>query len=289
VNSTDAVLPDWFIAATAHPRRDHCIRSAGKLHVCSWNHDDTSLPPLLLVHGFRANTHWWDAIAPSLMPYARVYAMDLSGMGRSERRSAYTCDGFADDVVAVSRWLKGFAPAQALTVIGHSFGGSRTLQACERAPELIDHAIVIDSLVRSARISPIRPEAAGMRAPYPDYISPASRFRLLPDQPAVDGIKDYIARQSTRPVEGGWTWQFDPDIGTVEDFGFEDDALRAIRCRVDIVRGELSSILSADLMARLATLLPGIRHSMTIKGGHHHLMIDQPRMLSDVLSQLLAE
>ena len=121
----------WFSAAVAQPRTPLSVWARHlRLHVAAWNDGDTHKPPLLLVHGFRAHAQWWDHIAPSFVAQWRVYALDFSGMGRSAWREHYTRQGFTDDVVTVARWLKERAPGQALAVVGHSYGGSRLLDAC---------------------------------------------------------------------------------------------------------------------------------------------------------------
>ena len=38
----------------------------------------------MLCHGGSAHAHWWDYVAPQLVPYGRVIALDLRGHGRSE-------------------------------------------------------------------------------------------------------------------------------------------------------------------------------------------------------------
>lgn len=285
----DDDAPAWFRAAVEHPRSAHAVDSQGaRLHVAGWNAHETGKPPLLFVHGFRANAHWWDPIAPSFAETHRVFALDLSGMGRSARRPVYTSAHFTADIVAAAHWLAAAAPDLPLTVAGHSFGGSRLLDACAQAPGLIGHAIVLDSRfpLQGDRRHPRQP--AGRPTPYPDAASAVARFRLLPEQPALPFVKAHIARHSVGPVPGGWSWQFDLQLPTALDSGAGEPVLTSIRNPVDLVRGEHSVVLEAPRAARMAALLPQARGPIVIPDAHHHLMLDQPLALISVLRALLA-
>lgn len=281
--------PGWFKDAVSRPRSRHAVASAGQhLHVAGWNADDTDKAPLLFVHGFRGNSHWWDFIAPFFTGSHRVFAMDFSGMGESDRRPVYEPHHFFGDVAAVARWLKADAGGRPVTVVGHSFGGSRTLEACGRHPGLIDHAIVLDSMLRLASDPQHAPQPLGRPTPYLDEASAVARFRLLPEQPALPCLRDHIARHAVAPVAGGWSWQFDLALPTALEFGVAEELLPAVRSRVDLVRGELSQVLSAERAGRIAALLPALRGPIVMPQTHHHLMLDQPLALVSTLRTLLA-
>ena len=263
-----------------------------RLHVAGWNDRDLEKPPLLLVHGFRANSHWWDHIAPYLLAKHRVYALDLSGMGRSARRPTYERRHFTEDIAGVARWLKFGTPGLPLTAAGHSYGGSRVLEVCAELPGLIDHAIVLDSPVPLHGNRGPRHEMRGRgpSEPYRDRESILARFRLVPEQPALACARAYIAQHSIVPVAAGrWNWQFDPAIlDALGDVRERDGELRRIPTLVDIVRGEHSAILTAGLAARITALLPRSRGPVEVPDAHHHLMLDQPFATISVMRALLA-
>ena len=145
--AADQAPPAWFVQAVEKPRSAHALASADgtALHLVGWNDDERHKAPLLLLHGFLGNTHWWDFTAPFLTTNHRVYALDLAGMGSSAWRARYTTDSFAADVVAAARFLSSTSSAQPITAISHSFAGSRLLEACSREPDLFARAIVVDS------------------------------------------------------------------------------------------------------------------------------------------------
>jgi pimeloyl-ACP methyl ester carboxylesterase len=287
--STPEHAPAWFLDAVTRPRSQHFVESAGELlHVAGWNAHEIDKQPLLFVHGFRANTHWWDHIAPLVTTRHRVFALDLSGMGASARRVLYTPEHFISDIAAVGHWLKQAAPDLPLTIIGHSFGGSRTLETCALYPGLVAHAIVLDSMFRLHDDKPHPPQQLGRPSPYPDEASAAARFRLLPEQPALDYVRAHIARRSICAVPGGWAWQFDLQLPATLDFGAGEPVLQAIHNRVDLVRGEHSVILDTRRAERISEQLRHVRGPIVIPDAHHHLMLDQPLALVGVLRALLA-
>jgi pimeloyl-ACP methyl ester carboxylesterase len=290
VSFASAAAPQWFDLAIAHPRSQHAVPTGEVgLHVVGWNDADVAKPPLLLLHGFRANAHWWDHVAPFLVHGHRVFAMDFSGMGLSGRRPAYTRQHFNEDIVAVARWLKEQTPGLPLTVAGHSYGGSRMLEVCAHEPGLIDHAITLDAPVplRSAGL-PLM-EVRSRAEPYADRDTILSRFRLSPEQPALPYVRAYIAEHSIAPLEeGGWTWRFDPAIvGAIGGTQARDDELRTISVPVDVVRGARSGIVSSEAVVQMAALLPRVRGPFEIPEAGHHLMLDCPLALVSLLNTLL--
>ena len=78
-----------------------------------------------------------------------------------------------------------------------------------------------------------RQEAAARRACTPDIDTALGRFRLIPEQPCQHPyVVDYIARQSLRAVEGGWTWKFDPALFDHLEMG-ADQCDKFVELRVD--------------------------------------------------------
>jgi pimeloyl-ACP methyl ester carboxylesterase len=178
-----------------------------------------------------------------------------------------------------------------VTLIGHSYGGSRVLRACTKFPELIDRAIVVDSYVAFIDSDkPSTPRQYGGHF-YPDADSAIQRFRLLPEQPVHDWARAYIARHSLRKTEQGWTWKFDPDLPYAI---FERDGetlLREITIPLDMVCGERSVVLDGVRARRVGEVLATLNNArgpVTIPDAYHHLMLDQPLALISTLRALLA-
>jgi pimeloyl-ACP methyl ester carboxylesterase len=274
--------PVWFLEAVETEASHHVVSSdAVDIHYRSWNAADSGKPPLLFVHGYRGHSHWWDFIAPYFKDRFRVFALDLSGMGDSGHRHRYAPSSHRGDITAV---LKAIGNRAAI-VVGHSYGGGRTLAACAEEPDLIERAVILDSSV-------VRPEdqpSNELRKPrrqvqYHDYASARARFRLVPDQPAEDYTVEHVARHSLKSVAGGWTWKFDP--GLTNEPGVSS-ILARINVRVDIVIGEKSAVISEkDAQSIVAGLRSG-RGPIVIPEAGHHLMLDQPLATISVLRALL--
>lgn len=288
MNADSTTLPAWAAWALGRPGRSRGVPVDGiELHALCWSVEDVDKPPLLFVHGHRAHAHWWDFIAPYFAATHRVFAMDLSGMGDSDRRSVYPAGVAARDIVGLVRAL-GLAP---VTVIGHSNGGLRALRACGEAPDVFERVIAIDSYaVFQGGRHPTEPARLRGDRVYPDLASAVARYRLLPEQSHVEPwALAHVARHSVREVEGGWCWKFDPLMPS--GLEQEDDGqalLAAVQRPVHYVYGGASAIVSEALAQRIVRTLPMGHGPIVVPGGHHHLMFDQPAALIAILQALLA-
>ena len=279
----------WSREAAARVASSHSVVLRGaRLHYRRWSRGVG--PPLLLVHGFGGHTHWWDWIAPAFCADFDVVALDLSGMGDSDWRPSYPADTFALDILGLLEHL-AVGPAR---VVGHSFGGARLLDACAidsasgRAPR-IAQSVVVDSIVRLEGVPmPTGALRVGARQPYATLATALQRFRLNPPQDVADpAMLDYLARRSLRETPDGWRWKFDPNLPAPEHRDARE-LLERIRMPVAIVYGEHSKIVNRRMAEASVALLPQGRGPIEIRGGHHHLMLDQPLALIEVLRTLLS-
>jgi pimeloyl-ACP methyl ester carboxylesterase len=276
--------PSWFKWALQQPRRSHVTHADGaRLHYVSWNAGDTHKPGLLFAHGFLGHSHWWDFIAPFFTERFRVFALDFGGMGDSDHRVEYHPDCFVRDLAEVLE-NAGIAPG---IVVGHSFGGSRLMQACAAFPELISHAIVLDSYFKlSGDTLPLGERRPAPR-PYPDAATGISRFRLIPEQECAPWLLDHLARSSLRQTESGWTWRFDPALRELQPAEGDESVLNGITVPVTYIHAELSAVVSKDRAQRIVAAIPHARGPITMPQARHHMMLDQPLALAGVLRALL--
>src|SRR5258705_7067620 len=97
------VTARWLAEQWACTAEERAIELEGAyIAFRGWNLGADALPGIILVHGFRAHARWWDHIAPSLSRRHRVAAIDLSGMGDSGRRSAYSRAQHGREILAVA-------------------------------------------------------------------------------------------------------------------------------------------------------------------------------------------
>ncbi|MEK7945411.1 alpha/beta hydrolase [Pigmentiphaga sp. YJ18] len=280
--------PAWFEHALAQrPESRFVLADGARLHYLGWGLEHASRPGLLFVHGYRAHAHYWDFIAPCFADRYRVAAIDLAGMGDSERRPAYSAASFAADIAAVIHDA-GLGPA---AVVGHSFGGARALRAAADFPDRIRHVVAIDSICRFADSPPssAAPPRRPRLDPYPDFASARARYRLTPEQPCDnDFLLDHVARFSLRPQGQGWIWKFDPGLPPGPHEPDMEGLLRGLEIPVDYVRGEFSTVIRPQDAERIVACLRHGRGPVVIPQAYHYLMLDQPLALVAALRALLA-
>lgn len=279
-----ATEPPWFASALQQPRQSHFTDSVGvRVHYVSWNVDEGHKPGLLFAHGFLGHSHWWDFIAPSFTDRYRVFALDFSGMGESGHRANYRADSFVHDIAAVVR-AAGIAPAN---IVAHSFGGSRLLQACAMFPELIAHAVVLDShyALPGDTLPAINRRPAPR--PYADLATAIARFRLVPSQQCEPWLMEHLARTSVRQTDDGWIWRFDPTLRVVQPVEGNAELLSRITVPVTYVHAEMSAVVSPERARKIVAAIPDARGPVTMAGAHHHLMLDRPLGLIDLLRSWL--
>ena len=282
--------PAWFHKALESPKSDHTVTVEGaRIHYLAWG-DDASKPGIVLVHGNGAHAHWWTFIAPFLLDHNRVVALDLSGMGDSQPREAYSPEVFAAEVAGVMEHA-GFGSDT--IVVGHSFGGFVTLKTGLLHRDRVAGVVLVDSAVRppdyqwerDPRRSPVRPKRM-----YPDFASALERFRLMPPQDCVNTyILDYIGRHSIVETEAGWTWKFDDRL--FQKFRFSDMSvdLARLTCRVGVIYGENSYLFSQDVADYMFKVLDESVPFVAIPDAQHHVFLDQPLAFVASLRTLLAE
>jgi pimeloyl-ACP methyl ester carboxylesterase len=147
-------------------------------------------PPLLLLHGLGESSFTWREIAPALAANHRVIALDLKGFGRSEKPDdgAYSAE---DQAALVARFIveRGL---EALTLIGHSFGGTVALRTA-----------LADGIANTPRIRRIvvigAPALPRSTARYLDVV----KAPLIPDTLASAVSAETLARLLLREAMGG--------------------------------------------------------------------------------------
>jgi pimeloyl-ACP methyl ester carboxylesterase len=280
--------PEWFLRGLAIPvtSREVIATDGCPIHCEFWNEAEVDKPPLLLLHGYRANTKTWSAVAPYLTQKFRVVAMDWPGMGLSGRRTTYgNAPDFGALVPGVVEAL-GLGPA---TVIGHSFGGACAIHFAAAHAALVKRLVIIDTTILfPGHDEERRGSPRGRPDPYPDLESILARYRLLPEQPCSSWMLAYLAHYSVTSVEGGWSWRFDPRLGGAAILFDTQAALRTLKMPVDYVCGEHSKNGRPERFTRVADAIGQGRQAVVIPEAHHHIMLDQPLALSAALRALFA-
>lgn len=97
--------------------------------------------PLLLVHGYAADSHDWSWQLPALVGTRRVISVDLRGHGRSSAPpKGYTTRQFAEDLTGLLDHL-GVARVVA---VGHSMGASVVSALAVEYPDRVVGVVAVD-------------------------------------------------------------------------------------------------------------------------------------------------
>lgn len=281
--------PPWFDWAIAQPKESRsATRDGCALHYLRWG--DTSKPGLMLVHGNGAHAEWWSFVAPLLSDTHCVVAVDLAGMGDSGTRPAYNMAMLGEDLIAVAEHAGLFDVPEKPVILGHSFGGFVTIAAAKAHGERLAGVIIADSPIRPPEDEHPRP--ARRTRPhdvFPTLEAGLARFRLVPAQPCENRyIVDYIGRHSLKPVEGGYIWKFDPTFWATFEREESSAPLQSLRCRVSLMRGEHSILVTPKVAAYMEGLRPQDPPMVSVPLARHHLMLDQPIAFATAVRAQLA-
>jgi pimeloyl-ACP methyl ester carboxylesterase len=276
---TDA--PAWFTRAlAAAPEHRDVDVDGARVHYRAWGR--RGLPGLVLVHGGAAHSGWWDHIAPQLSSH-RVVAIDLTGHGDSDRREVYDMRQWAREVVTVVAAEDLGRPV----VVGHSMGGWVAVTTGVDHADVVSAVAYIDSPLNDQ--PPEESRLAERRRPtrvYPTREEAVARFRTLPPQDVLlPYVREHVARESLRAVEGGWTWKFDPNF-----FGRRlllRDLLPQLATPVALFRCE-HGLVSPGMAEEMGQLVHGTLPVVDLPDAGHHPMLDQPLSLVTGLRTLLA-
>lgn len=274
-------LPEWFDRAMAAERSDGYVDVDGcSVHYATWG--EVGKPGIILIHGSKAHLEWWRFTAPFLADQFRVAAIDLSGNGESGWREKYSGELYAKEVKAVCKAAElGDNPF----VVAHSFGGFVGLETGHYFGEELGGIVFADFTVSPPEDytewgkqweerggEPARPTRV-----YDDYETALGRFRFEPEQPCHPEVIKYLATQSLREVEGGWTWKFDPAMYDHLEMGIDQrDKFARLCCRSAVILGEHSTdggALAGEYMSEITSnVLPVFNIPCTF----HHFMFDEP-------------
>lgn len=284
---TANTIPEWFFEAVETPSVEGRVE-VDECDVVYRTWGDAGKPGLLLVHGMHAHSHWWDFIAPQLLPDYQITALDLTGMGDSDFRYEYSADVFAQEITAVCDAV-GFD--NNVVVAAHSFGGRMALRAANANPDRFGRLILLDTGIRHPdEPEQERPSLGGRAKVYPSKEAALGRFRLYPPQTCVNEyVVQYIARNSLLPVDGGgWAWKFDDDMYTSLTGADASPAdFEQLKVPTSIIYGADSDLYSAKSVAYMSDLIPQEVKVSELADSQHHLFLDQPLAFVDVLKEHL--
>ena len=281
---------EWFNKSLLSTPTENCVEVDGaKIRYLKWG--DTNNPGLFFIHGFSANAHWWDFIAPAFIKDYCVVAIDLSGSGDSDHRESYSQEIYAKEIKSVCEDM-GWRSAD---FIAHSMGGSISLNATSIYPELFKSLYLLDSIVvlppdkvrhYSSNRSMIRADFI-----YETEASAIESFRLIPPQPCRNEfLLNHIAINSYKHTEEGWLLKSDGKMMKTYQSKDLTETLMAIQCPIYIVYGLMSQIFTQEILDYTVYVgnIPPER-VIGVPGTMHHLFVDDPLSVIEELKKLLGD
>jgi pimeloyl-ACP methyl ester carboxylesterase len=141
-------------------------------------------PPLLLLHGLLGYSFSWRFALPALAEKATVYAVDMPGVGFSERPPNPSCS-FRAHAERLLRFLDGVG-VESCDLLGTSHGGAIAMMAAALAPQRIRSLILV---------APVNPWSAHGRRLAPFLSSAAVSWLLLRAEPCLGIVHDVLLRR----------------------------------------------------------------------------------------------
>ncbi len=206
-----------------------------RLHYVDWGNEDK--PALLLLHGGRDHCRNWDWVAQALRDDYHIVAPDLRGHGDSQwvLGSGYAMVDYVYDIAQLVN-QKHLDP---VTIIGHSLGGSVSLQFAGVFPERVDKVIAIEGL------GPRRHEIDEMEKPAPErmrrwidqihgfagrlprrYASLEEAIRRMHEANAHlsdDQARHLTIHGTNQNEDGSHSWKFDNYVRSHSPYRFNSD------------------------------------------------------------------
>ncbi|MEE8556903.1 MAG: alpha/beta hydrolase [Myxococcota bacterium] len=267
------------------------------LHGLEWS---TEGVPLLLLHGFGNEAHFWDDLAPALAPHYRTLALDLRGHGDSDHdpEGRYDHLSMARDLEAVTEALG----LERVVLVGHSLGGRVALRFVGRNADRMAGLILVDSGPDlDARGTTRIQMETGRRSPTFESIG---EYEALLVQLYPAGRPETLARLARTGVRQREDGRYEQKLDTgfarrrgevseeqlrtwaeAESKALWDTLLRA-PCPTLVVRGAASDVLSAETADRMAeTASQGSR--VEVERAGHSVMIDNPDRLRQVVTDFV--
>jgi pimeloyl-ACP methyl ester carboxylesterase len=234
-------------------------------------------PAVVLVHGWTCDSSTWDSQISALAREHRVVVLDLPGHGRSgfPRSGRFTFDLFA----AAVDHVRDMAGIERMVLVGHSMGALVTGHYARRYPQRLAGMVGVEGAL-DPRALP-RQSAAPPGCP---LIGPEG-MRLRREV-----VSSYFTDQSPRTERDRISSMM---LGAAETTA--EGARRAVQewgastlPPTDVPALGVFAMTDPPAPERLAPVLRRYRQ-LRLPGRGHFPMVDQPRLLSEVLSHFLKE
>ena len=266
----------------------HYVEANGvKLHYLDYG--TPGRPPMLCIHGGAAHAHWFDFVAPGLVPDYHVYSLDLRGHGDSAWADprTYSWQHYAEDVNAFVEKLD----LRDFVLIGHSMGGMISLVYAATHPGRLGRLVIVDSimLMPMDRVTRMREFGARPAKGYATQEELVARYRLEPaeTQMAAPEVIRRMALHSGRQGADG-RWHHKADRGVYANFQQIEGVPLWEKVKVPalVIRGERSTRFTSEVLAEVRARAPQVQMA-EVAASDHHITLDNPQGFVDAVQSFL--
>lgn len=257
-------------------------------------------PRVIALHGWLDNAASFLPLLPHL-PELDLLLLDLPGHGRSAHLPAGAEYGLTTHLHAVldAADVLGW---ERLTLLGHSMGAAIAALVAAAVPGRVRGLALVETLGPLAEdventATRLQQAVAASRAP------PGKTLRVFPD-PAVavrarmqasqldEACARLLVERGTRQVAGGYAWSSDPRLTRPAATRLTEAQamalLASIACPVGLVYAEPAQAYFPDPV-RTARLAAVPQAAVAVVPGGHHLHMDQPARVAELLLDLLRD
>jgi 2-(acetamidomethylene)succinate hydrolase len=245
-------------------------------------------PLVVYLHGITANWAVWQPILEGMSAETTGVAISQRGHGQSDKpASEYGSKGFVADTLALIESV-GLGPA---IIVGHSLGARNAVVAGAERPDLVRGVLSVDFVpqVERAALDTLKDRVLKGDRSFESlddakaYL--AERYKLIPP--------DAIARRAENgfvEIDGKWRPRaIAASVAQTSDGLYEDyhQAYQNIKVPTIAVRGEKSTLISAEAFAKAAGMRPDIEH-ITVEGVDHYVPEEDPATTMRLLRKLIS-
>jgi non-heme chloroperoxidase len=258
----------------------------------AWGKPDKQ--PVLLLHGGGQTRNAWGETARILAEQGYyAVAIDLRGHGESDwsKTGEYGISQFLADTRSVVD--KFTSPP---VMVGASLGGIISLILAGESPQLLAKAIVLVDVAPHIQQSGINRIRAFMESHLDGFASfeeaASAVAKYLPHRVRPDDFAG-LEKNLRKSADGRFHWHWDPAMllnFKVKEIRNEDrltNAARTLKVPLLFVRGELSDVVSREIMEEFLRMVPHAQ-SIEISGAGHTVPGDSNELFTEAVLKFIS-
>ena len=247
-------------------------------------------PPMLCMHGGAAHAHWFDFVAGAFAADYHVRALDQRGHGDSQWANppSYSYKRYAADLAEVAEKLD----LRDFVLIGHSMGGTVSLEYASTYPGRVGKLIIVDSTLQmtSERVAALRDVGSRKGSNYATREEFITRYRLRPaGTSAAPEVMRHLAENSARQFpDGTWRHKFDRNVYATREPTDGLPGWSQIRVPALLIKAERSQRITPQVYAEVKARCPQIQ-LIEVPGCDHHVTLDNPAGFISAVKSFLSK